>query len=64
MLQRLKFGLGQFCREESGNVTVDWVVLLSGIVGMTFMVMFAISGGVQVFGDSTEAELTARDVGY
>lgn len=51
-------------QDEAGNTTVDWVVLLSGILGMVLIVMLSISGGVQVFGEKAEAELTARDVGF
>ncbi|NNE79557.1 MAG: hypothetical protein HKN18_04710 [Silicimonas sp.] len=50
--------------DEDGNTTVDWVVLLSGILGMTFLVMASISGGIQVFGEKAESELTSRDVGF
>ncbi len=57
-------GFRDWLRDEAGNTTVDWVVLLSGIVGMTFAVMVAIGGGVETFGDNAEAELTQRDVGY
>lgn len=68
MIQRNKFKLGtgmkRWLRDESGNVTIDWVVLVSGIVGMTFAVMVAISGGVNAFGNKAEVELTQRDVGF
>ena len=43
---------------------MDWVVLLSGAVGMTFAVMLAISNGVQAFGDRAEVELATRAIGF
>lgn len=68
MIQRNTFKLGSgmksWLRDESGNTTIDWVVLVSGIVGMTFAVMVAISGGVNAFGNNAETELTQRDVGF
>ena len=68
MIRRMTTKLGECGREliedEDGNTTVDWVVLLSGIVGMTFLVMVSISGGVQVFGEKAEEELASRDVGF
>lgn len=61
---KLGKGIRNWLADEAGNTTVDWVVLLSGIVGMTFAVMLAISGGVNTFGDKAETELTQRDLGY
>ena len=68
MIQRIKKKLGSgitsWLNDEAGNTTIDWVVLLSGILGMTLLVMISISGGVQVFGEGAEDELTAREVGF
>jgi Flp pilus assembly pilin Flp len=63
MFQQIKSGLGRFWRDTDGAVTVDWVVLLAGILGMIFIVMASISGGVQVFGQKAGEELSARDIG-
>ena len=63
MFQHIKSGLGRFFQLEDGAVTVDWVVLLAGILGMIFIVMASISGGVQVFGQKAGDELSAREVG-
>ncbi len=38
-----KFGFLRFARDESGVVTVDWVVLTAGVVGLLIAV-FAILG--------------------
>ena len=68
MIQRntgkLGKGFKNWLADEAGNTTIDWVVLVSGIVGMTFAVMVAIGGGVEAFGDNAEEELTQRDVGF
>ena len=63
MVQRLKSQLGRFLRNKDGSVTVDWVVLLAGILGMIFIVMGSISGGVTVFGNKAGTELSGREVG-
>lgn len=38
--------LAAFCRDESGAVTVDWVVLTASIVGLGLAVLTAINGGL------------------
>ncbi len=35
-----------FSKDESGAVTVDWVVLTAAIVGLGIAVIAAVSGGV------------------
>lgn len=61
--RKLDNGISNWLRDESGNATIDWVVLVSGVVGMAFTVMLFIGGGMEVFGDRAETELTAREVG-
>lgn len=63
MFQRVKSGLGRFKSDTDGAVTVDWVVLLAGILGMIFIVMASISGGVTVFGEKAGDELATRQIG-
>ena len=64
MFQQVKAALGRFRSDKDGSVTVDWVVLLAGILGMIFIVMGTITGGVTIFGDKAEDELAAREVGF
>lgn len=68
MYHRIADKLGKevktWLQDEAGNTTVDWVVLLGGILGMVLIVMISISGGVQAFGEKAETELTMRDVGF
>ena len=61
---KLGTGIKVWLRDEAGNTTIDWVVLVSGILGMTFLVMASIGGGMQVFGEKAEAELTQREIGF
>ncbi|WP_371154354.1 pilus assembly protein [Jannaschia sp. 2305UL9-9] len=39
--------LAQFIHDESGAVTVDWVVLTAALVGLGLAVMGVISGGIE-----------------
>ncbi len=41
-----------FSKDESGAVTVDWVVLTAAIVGLGIAVIAAVSTGVRGLGDS------------
>ena len=41
-----------FKSEESGAVTVDWVVLTAAIVGLGMVVMLSVGGGIQGLGNS------------
>lgn len=63
MFQGMKSALGRFLGDKDGSVTVDWVVLLAGILGMVFIVMGSISSGVSIFGDKAGDELAAREIG-
>jgi len=61
---KLGRGMKTWLQDEAGNTTVDWVVLIGGILGMVLIVMVSISGGVQAFGEKAETELTMRQVGF
>ena len=39
--------LNKFIRDESGAITVDWVVLTASIVGIAIAVLLIIAGGIQ-----------------
>jgi len=53
-----------FKNEESGAVTVDWVVLTAAIVGLGMVVMGTIGGGIEGLGDSIVEDLGTRASGY
>ena len=53
-----------FTKNESGAVTVDWVVLTAAIVGIALAVIALISGGVEDASDGINSELlTAGSLG-
>ena len=53
-----------FKSEESGAVTVDWVVLTAAIVGLGMVVMLSVGGGIQGLGNSIVDDLSGRASGY
>jgi Flp pilus assembly pilin Flp len=55
-----------FKNDESGAVTVDWVVLTAAIVGLGLVVMTTVGGGIETLGDGIVTDLTTRSgsVGY
>lgn len=46
-----------FKNDESGAVTVDWVVLTAAIVGLGLVVLNAITPGVRTVGTTIAADL-------
>ena len=46
-----------FKNDESGAVTVDWVVLTAAIVGLGIAVLAALSGEIQQVTDAIESDL-------
>ncbi len=53
-----------FKKDESGAVTVDWVVLTAAIVGLGMVVMTTVGGGVTGLGDAIVTDLGSRSSGY
>ena len=49
----------KFANDESGAVTVDWVVLTAAIVGIAIAVITLISGGVEDASNGINDELLA-----
>ena len=49
--------LNNFTEDESGAVTVDWVVLTAAIVGIAIAVIGLISGGVETASESINDEI-------
>ena len=47
----------KFANDESGAVTVDWVVLTAAIVGIAIAVITLISGGIQDASNGINDEL-------
>ena len=54
-----------FKSDESGAVTVDWVVLTAAIVGLGMVVMTTVSGGIESLGGEIVTDLTNQSInGY
>lgn len=50
-----------FASNESGAVTVDWVVLTAALVGLGLAVMSVVSGGVENLSGDISTSLTNVD---
>ena len=53
-----------FKNDESGAVTVDWVVLTAAIVGLGMVVMTTVGGGIEDLGVAIVDDLNSRNAGY
>jgi Flp pilus assembly pilin Flp len=55
-----------FRKDDSGAVTVDWVVLTAAIVGLGLVVMQTVGGGVVSMGEAITADLEERsgEIGF
>ncbi|GAB1478878.1 hypothetical protein MASR2M74_14340 [Paracoccaceae bacterium] len=54
-----------FKSDESGAVTVDWVVLTAAIVGLGMVVMTTVGGGITSLGSEIVTDLTDQSInGY
>ena len=50
----------KFANDESGAVTVDWVVLTAAVVGIAIAVISLISGGINTAANNINNELAAQ----
>ena len=46
-----------FVADESGAVTVDWVVLTAAIVGLGIAVLSTVSGGMETISNNISSQL-------
>ena len=51
-----------FAADESGAVTVDWVVLTAAIVGLGIAVMASVSDGLEDLSGDIEAQLATQGI--
>ncbi|WP_380057094.1 hypothetical protein ACFE33_03750 [Falsihalocynthiibacter sp. SS001] len=51
-----------FVSNESGAVTVDWVVLTAAIVGLGVAVLASVSGGVKSLAGKISSEVSSMTV--
>jgi len=52
----------EFIDDESGAVTVDWVVLTGGLVGLGLATMAVVSGGVQSTSNSVSGTMSGYEI--
>ena len=53
--------INTFKSDESGAVTVDWVVLTAALVGLGLAVMGVVSGGIEDLSTDISSALTDTD---
>ena len=53
-----------FKSDESGAVTVDWVVLTAAIVGLGLVVMTSVGGGITTLATTIGTEVGAKTTGF
>ncbi len=49
--------VGRFAQEEDGAVTVDWVILTAGVVGLVAIAMAGLRGNMQSVGSKVQENL-------
>ena len=54
--------LKNFLTDESGAVTVDWVVLTAAIVGLGIAVLTSVGKGTTTMADKISGHLSKQDV--
>ena len=64
MTLKLRKLFKSFRADESGAVTVDWVVLTAAIVGLGLVVMKTVGGGIEGLGAKIVTNLNATTAGY
>ncbi len=52
----------KFFADESGAVTVDWVVLTAAIVGLGIAVLTSVSGGTTTLAEDISSELSGMGI--
>ncbi len=53
-----------FRNDESGAVTVDWVVLTAAIVGLGIVVMTTVGGGITTLSGNISSAIGGTQVGF
>ncbi|NBZ88687.1 pilus assembly protein [Stagnihabitans tardus] len=53
-----------FSSDETGAVTVDWVVLTAAIVGLGMVVVTSVGGGIETMGTNISDNLGGQSIGY
>ena len=61
---KLQNFINKFFKDESGAVTVDWVVLTAAIVGLGMVIMTTVGGGIESLSGDIVTDLEGRASGY
>jgi Flp pilus assembly pilin Flp len=61
---KIKNIFNKFFNDESGAVTVDWVVLTAAIVGLGMVVMTTVGGGITELSDKVATDIGGRTSGF
>lgn len=61
-MSKLPIYPGNFVADESGAVTVDWVVLTAGLVGLGMATTVVVSGGVEDLSGDTSGTMTEYEI--
>ena len=54
--------LNAFAKNEEGAVTVDWVVLTAGVIGITLAGLSVMTSGTQKLTETISSDVGARTV--
>ena len=54
--------INAFLSDESGAVTVDWVVLTAAIVGLGLAVLMSVGGGTTSLANKVSTHMDSQDV--
>lgn len=60
----MEFALNDFCQDECGAVTVDWVVLTAAVVGMGMLVLIPIAYSADSSSQGVADYITTLNVGF
>lgn len=60
----MKYKTLKFVIDDSGAVTVDWVVLTGAIVGLSSATMFSVGGGANTLADNIATELASTSLTF
>ena len=49
-------------RDDTGEVTIEWVLITAAIVSLSILVLTSIGGGTQVLAEAVDTEVSDRQV--
>ena len=62
VLNMLAMVRARFVRDEDGAITVDWVVLTAGLVGLAIAITATVGGGTDAYGSLISSELANMSI--